>query len=148
MASAIQLGLVPGFAEQDGDQIARLLSGTGGPIAPGAAWGLGNTVSPAISATGNNNIGAAYDIVSSINTVTVATGTNNSVQLPLINTGSAIRIYNTTASVVYVFPATLTSNIDAAANGVAVQLAPGARCDYMFMGNNHWVSNLLGSPSA
>src|SRR3974377_264806 len=115
MASAIQLGLVPGFAEQDGDRIAILLSGGGAPVAPGAAWGMGSTTATGIVATGNNNFGAAYPLAASVNVILTATGTNNSVLLPQIATGTSIRIFNTSAATIYVFPPTLTQKIDAAA---------------------------------
>src|SRR5215831_634675 len=149
MATAIQLGLVPGFAEQDGDQIARLLSGGGaGPVAPGAAWGLGNTTQPAQAATGNNNFGTAAPITASVTALTTVTGTNNSVTLPQIVAGTMVRIFNTSANVAYIFPPLLTQHIDTAGNGQSVFLSGAARCDYMYMGNNAWLSSLLGSPSA
>jgi hypothetical protein len=148
MTTAIEVGLVPGFALQDGDQIAKLLGGGGGG-AGGGGLGLGNTVSSAVDLTGssNNNIVGATQISSSVSVVTTVTATGNSIQLAVIGIASALRIYNEAADVIYVFPPTGQS-IDGAPVNAAVFLSGGARCEYVYLGANAWISDLLGSPSA
>lgn len=153
MATAIQLGLVPGFALQDGDLLARLLSGA----FSGGTFGLGNTVNDNVDITnsGDNTVIGAQQITASVTIITTATPTGNSVQLPEILPSTLVRIYNDSTETIYVFPPTGQS-IDGAPNNEAVWLSGGARCDYMFMGYvvvagvgyQGWKSDLLGSPSA
>jgi hypothetical protein len=150
MASAIQLGLVPGFALQDGDLLAALLSGEAGAVAPGAMFGLGSTTNPAVSGagTGNNNSATAAMFASSINVLTTVTPTQNSFALAPIQAGTAIRVYNTTSNLAYVFPPNSAMSIDGNPPGQSVPLSGDARCDYLYLGNNAWVSDLLGTSSA
>jgi hypothetical protein len=141
-ATADQLGLVPGFALQDGDLLAKLLN-------EGNALGLGNTANGSLDLTGsgNNSIFDAFQIDSSITVLTVVTLTSNSVQLVPIEVASTLRIYNTTPNVAYVFPPE-GQEIDGAPTNGAVWLSGGARCDYVYLGDGAWISDLLGTASA
>lgn len=145
MTTAIQVGLVPGFALQDGDKLAQLLGGGG----VSGSFGLGSTANQNtnLSSTGNNTLVGASLIGSSVTVVGTTTTTNNSVQLAQIPPTTMLRIYNTTANPIYVFPPT-GQTIDSAPLATAVVLSGGARCDYLYLGNNAWRSDLLGSPSA
>lgn len=138
--TAIQMGLVPGFALQDGDLLAKLLASAGSfggsPIVAGGISGTGTTAT------------SATPLTSSINLLTTLSATNNAIALPAIQPGKMIRIYNNSTVAARIFPPSPEQRIDAAAAGAYVQLAPAARCDYLFLGNNAWVSDLLGSPSA
>jgi hypothetical protein len=149
MTTALEVGLVPGFALQDGDQIAKLLGGAGGGAGGGGGLGLGNTVSSGVSLVGSsdNNIIGATQVSSSVTVVTTVTATGNSIQLAVIGMASALRIYNESANIMYVFPPTGQS-IDGAPVNAAVFLSGGARCEYVYLGANAWISDLLGSPSA
>lgn len=147
MATAIQLGLVPGFALQNGDLIAELLSGEGGAAAPGAMFGLGSTTNPAQAATGNASFANAAQLQSSITVVTTSSATANSLRLAQIPPGTGMRIYNTTANLLNVFPPATNQSIDGNPNGNPVFLSADARCDYMYIGNNVWISDLLGTSS-
>lgn len=138
--TAIQLGLVPGFALQDGDLLAKLL-------ASASSFGAGPTVAGSVSGTGTTAADATQ-LTSSVNLLTTLTATNNAVKLPNIPASTMIRIYNNSTVVAHIFPPDLNQSIDTAAAGAAVQLAPGARCDYLYLGDDRWVSDLLGSPSA
>jgi hypothetical protein len=150
MASAIQLGLVPGFALQDGDLLAALLSGEAGAVAPGAMFGLGSTVNAAVSGagTGNANAATALPLSSSVSVLTTVTATNNSFALAPIQAGTVMRIYNATANLANVFPPNSAQQIDGNPPGNPVFLSGDARCDYMYLGNNQWISDLLGTASA
>lgn len=140
--TAIQMGLMSGFALQDGDLLAKLLAGAGNF---GGAPGVGGS---AAGAVGGTNAATAGALTSSINVMTGLTATTNSFSLPNTQAGKIIRIYNDSTVAMQVFPPAANQTIDTAAAGAAVTLSPGARCDYVFMGNNSWVSDLLGSPSA
>ena len=146
MTTAIEAGLISGFALQDGDQIAKLLGGGAGG---GGALGLGNTANNNVNLTGssNNNVVGATQISGSVTVVTTVTATGNSIQLVPIAVSSALRIYNESANIMYVFPPTGQS-IDGAPVNSAVFLSGGARCEYVYLGANAWISDLLGSPSA
>lgn len=142
--TALQAGLVPGLALQDGDAIARIVGGSGG------GFGLGPSTSSAptdLTNTGNNAAGTAAPVGTSATVVGTATATGNSIKLVTIPVTTSLRIYNESVRTIYVFPPTGQS-IDGAAANTAVFLASGARCDYMYMGNNLWKSNLLGTTSA
>lgn len=147
MATAIQLGLVPGFALQNGDLIAALLSGEGGAAAPGAMFGLGSTTNPTQAATGNASFANAAQLNSSVSVMSSVTATQNSVRLAEIPPGTCMRIYNPTANLLNVFPPATNQSIDGNPNGNAVFLSADARCDYMYIGNNVWLSDLLGTSS-
>lgn len=138
--TAIQVGLMPGFALQDGDQLAKLL-------ASASSFGAGPTVAGDVSGTGTT-AGDATQLNSSVNLLTTLTATNNAVKLPNIPASTMVRIYNNSTVAAQIFPPDPNQSIDAAAAGAAVQLSPNARCDYLYLGNDHWVSDLLGSPSA
>lgn len=146
MATAIQLGLVPGFALQNGDLLAELISG-GGTVPPGAMFGLGSTANPSQGATGNNSFANAAQLTSSISIIPGATATNNSVKLAEIGIGTVMRIYNTSAQLIWVFPPVSFQFIDGNPAGQAVPLSGDARCDYLYLGLNAWISDLLGSAS-
>lgn len=142
MATALQLGLVPGFALQDGDLLAELISEGGG--GGGGGFGLGSTT--------NTNFSAGTTpapLVASVTIVTSATVTGNQVQLVDIPVCSILRIYNQTAQAVsiVVFPPDPTQQIDGAGAGNSVTLSDNAACDYLYLGNGNWISDLLGSSS-
>lgn len=146
MATAIQLGLVPGFALQNGDLIAELLTG-GAASAPGAMFGLGSTTNPNQAANGNNSFANAAQLNSSVSIIPAIIGNNNSVRLAEIGVGTCMRIYNNAAGVLWVFPPVTSQSIDGSPAGQAVPLSGDARCDYLYLGGNNWVSDLLGSAS-
>lgn len=138
---AIQVGLVPGFALQDGDQIAKLLHTNN-------SWGLGNTVEWDGEAHGSNNFDHAAQINASVVILRHVTTTNSGVKLPEIQPIGIIRIYNQTPNVAHVFPPLNDQCIDEVPPAGSVWLSGGARCEYLFLGDNRWISNLLGSASA
>jgi hypothetical protein len=140
MVTAIQVGLVPGFALQDGDKLARLLSGS---------LGLGATSSTNfdLSKSGSDSIVGATQIVSTFTIINNVDPAHDSIQLAGIAVGAFLRIFNNSENVVYVFPPEGQS-IDGAPVDTAVWLSGGARCDYYYMGDGTWVSDLLGTKSA
>jgi hypothetical protein len=150
MPTADQVGLVPGFALQDGDKIAQLLEGAGGAGGvTGGGLGLGNTVSLNVNLSGSSNINpvGSTQVVSSVTVITVVTPTGNSLQLATIPVCTLLRVFNQSAEVAHIFPRTGQS-IDGAPASESVWLSGGARCDYLYLGGNAWISDLLGSPSA
>jgi len=138
--TAIQFGLMPGFALQDGDLLARLIWNAG-------AWGLGATVDIEGHPHGNNNFHEATPITNSF-TVVHPSHSNNGLRLPHIAAGSMVRVYNTGSTHAHIFPADQEQRIDAVPPGQSVWLSGGARCDYVYVGDNRWLSNLLGGASA
>lgn len=152
MATALELGLVPGFALQDGDRLAELIGGSG-PGGAGGGFGLGNTASGNTDLTNssNNSATGAMQIVSSVTVVMTATATGNSLQLVPIPVSTALRIYNETGQMIYIFPPTgmsadISQGIAAPIND-GLDLTGGMRCDYLYLGNNQWITDLLGSSS-
>lgn len=149
MPTALEVGLVPGFALQDGDKLAQLIGGGGA----GGGFGLGNTTNgnANVGSSGNASATGAFQIAASVTVVMNATATNNSIQLTNIAPSSMLRIYNETAQLLYIFPPSGQSvDIDTGNPvpvGDAVTLNGGARCDYLYLGSNQWISDLLGSSS-
>lgn len=149
MTTALEVGLVSGFALQDGDRIAQLLGGAGGG---GFSLGSAGDVSMDLGSSGNNNIVGAVQIISAITVVTTATATNNSVQLASVGVFGVLRIFNRSTTNIYVFPPTGQS-VDLVTTGPvpingSVTLIAGGQCDYAYLGNGQWISDLLGSSSA
>jgi hypothetical protein len=144
MPTALEVGLVPGFALQDGDLIARLLGGGGA-----GNFGLGNTVSGDvdISGSGDNNPDSAYRIMSSVTVITSANSANNSIMLTEVPPLGILRIYNETPEALYIFPPA-GQNVDGDVTDQPVWLSGGARCDYLYLGNGTWITDLLGTKSA
>lgn len=142
--TALQFGLVPGYALQDGDKIAALL---GNALA--GSMGLGDAASTGVDLTSssNNSATGAYQVVGSVTQVSTATTTGNSIQLVPIAPNTTLRIYNDSLQVLNVFPPA-NQRIDGGAVGAKVTLAAGARCEYLYLGANSWVSDLLGTKSA
>jgi len=146
MSLAISAGLVPGFAAQDGDAIARV-SNVAGPFALGA--------SVAFNALAAGNFGATppvggYQITNSITIITgTAPGATGAgyVILPLIPPGGVVRIYNTTGNTTGIMPPLPTQQIDQWAIGAGSQITGQTRAEFVYLGNNRWVSNLLGAIS-
>ena len=138
---AIQVGLNPGFALQDGDLIARLIAGAG-------SWALGSTVDLEARASGNNSMASAYEVRSSVVVLTHVTATENSVRLPNSGLMTIVRVFNMTPNVARIFPPDGDSRIDAVSPGHSVWLSGNARCDYLHVGTTRWLSTLLGSASA
>jgi len=139
---AVQVGLVPGFALQDGDRLALLLHEAG-------SWGLGLSTDPEVRPEGNNNFDMAQEIRSSVIVLEHVTHTDNSLRLPLIQPGKMIRVYHMGGTHhAHIFPATRQQRIDAAMPGHSVWLSGNARAEYLYIGHNRWLSNLLGSASA
>lgn len=149
MPTALQVGLVPGFALQDGDKLAQLLGGGAGT---GGGFGLGNTANANVDLTGssNNNITGATQVIASVTVLLTVTLTGNSLQLVPVPISSMLRIYNLAANPAFIFPPTGMS-VDMSLVGApapintAVQLSGGARVDFLYLGNNQWISDLLGS---
>lgn len=148
MATAIQVGLVPGFALQDGDLLAELLTGGAEGVSPGAMFGLGSTTNPSQGATGNNSFANAAQLLSSVTVLTTVTATQNSVRLAEIPVGTVMRIYNATANLANVFPPIASQQIDGNPPGNPVFLSGDSRCDYLYLGAGQWISDLLGTASA
>lgn len=150
MPTALQVGLVPGFALQDGDRIAQLLGGGGAGM--GGGFGLGNTANANVDLTGssNNNITGATQVIASVTVLLTVTLTGNSLQLVPVPISAMLRIYNASANPAFIFPPTGMS-VDMSLIGApapintAVELSGGDRADFLYLGNNQWITDLLGS---
>jgi hypothetical protein len=90
----------------------------------------------------------AFQMNTSFLILTHVSATDSGVKLPSIGIGSSVRIYNMTPHVAHVFPPELHGRVDAAPPGTSVWLSGNARCDYTYVGDDKWLSNLLGVPSA
>lgn len=143
MATAIQMGLVPGFAMQDGDLLAGLLSGGG---LGGGGLGLGHTVSDSFDISSSTQ-DSPTPAVSTVTVITVA-GDASYFGLVDIPVCSILRVYNNSGNVIGVTTVDPTQQIDNEGAGQAVLLSANNRCDYLYIGDGNWISDLLGSPSA
>lgn len=153
MTTAMQLGLVPGFALQDGDLLAKLLSG--GIVAGGAAggFGLGATANTNVDLTNssNANVVGSTLITGSVTVVMTATATGNSLQLAPVAPLTFLRIFNESTQAINIYPPTgqsadIVTGAPAPINA-GVQLSGGVGCDYLYLGSNQWITDLLGGNS-
>jgi hypothetical protein len=135
--TANMLGLVPGFALQDGDLMAKLFTDMGG-------WGLGSLVDRELRAQGLT-FQTAQKIRASVNLVTYANATNDALRLLMIPECTSIRIYNTTTQALKIYPPATDQRIASAAEGVHVTLPASGRGDFMFIGEKRWMSATLGA---
>lgn len=144
VATATQLGLVPGFALQDGDLLAELFTGGGG--LGGGGLGLGNTAA-GINLAGSSALNPV--VLSATFTIILSAPAGQAfVQLPEIPPGTFVRIYNNTVQIINIALPDPSQSMDGNP-GANTTLADGARCDYVYLGFTPgvWVSDLLGSPS-
>lgn len=144
--SATKLGLVPGFAQQDGDQLAALFDDVAGNT--GGGFGLGPTANPNFSVVSSAG-GTPVPVTASVTVVTGASVTGSLIQLVDIPISTSLRIYNYTAQAIdlAVYPPDPTQQIDTYGPGNPVALSSGNACDYLYLGGGVWVSDVLGAPS-
>jgi len=128
---------MPGFALQDGDLIAKLLTTSSG------GFGLGATVDHNIEGTGTT-IGAAKQLQSSVNIIGTNSVTNHAVRLPLLSPVTSVRVYNRGSASSSVFPPNPGQSIDGGAPGAAVSVPDDSAREFMYLGNNSWISHEIG----
>jgi len=132
------LGLVPGFALQDGDLMAKLFTDMG-------AWGLGALVNREFQAQGNSRATAAQ-IRSSVTLVTHAVANNNAVRVPIIPECTSLRLFNhsSPAHAILVYPPNEYMRIGELAPGASVtMLATHAALDLLYVGGGQWYAIVL-----
>ena len=92
-------------------------------------------------ATGNASQSGALALTEEVNNVITITGLNNSVKLPAAVAGKHVRIKNSAASNLNIFPAT-SDAIDALAADLGVKLGPLSVADFYAIDGVTWKSNI------